>query len=465
MDGSTFLCRTLDNSPLASPSYPYPSSKVTTSSNSVVPDASAAALEAHRYQEDEKGLRARHLLLQQRHQADDHDSLVAAAMAKASSNLMANGQFHVNQDAFLYQRALLERQTPLTGLPPDRAGVAQKPALSVSTKDTKGAALSPHEDSTESEGSESDRDEAASKGKNEDADVPKDDDMNYSSKHRPYFDGSLYPDPPTTDEESGEEDEDIKLPMHRRKPAEPFPQKLYRIIEEAKMNGEENIISFFSHGRAFGIHKPRKFIEVIMPKYFATERMSSFQRQLNLCKYRNVCGTAVCFVRQHGWSLLTPLPIVSLLLIVASDGFRRISDGRDKGGFYHEFFLEGRKGLLKKIKRKNTRVPKAKKGDTARSKRISKSKAPTANHGMDSAMPSYPTLQQMLMMSRGSLPVQGSLLGMGGGMTSYGSFNGPSSPARGQMLSTMGAPGAGNDILYGGSPFGAQSYMGCAPPM
>jgi hypothetical protein len=308
--------------------------------------------------------------------------------------------------------------------------MAQKPALSAGTKDTKGAALSPHEDSTESEGSESDSGEAAPKGENEDADVPKDDDMNYSSKHRPYFDGSLFPDPPTTDEESGEEDEDPKLPMHRRKPAEPFPQKLYRIIEEAKMNGEENVISFFSHGRAFGIHKPRKFIEVIMPKYFATERMSSFQRQLNLY------------------------------------GFRRIADGRDKGGFYHEFFLEGRKGLLKKIKRKKTPVTKAKKGDIARIKRTSKSKAPTADHGMDSTMASYPTLQQMLMMSRGNLlPVQGALLGMGVGMASSGSFNGPTSPFRGPMLSTMGAPRAGNDILYGGSPFGAQSYMGSAQPM
>jgi hypothetical protein len=39
-------------------------------------------------------------------------------------------------------------------------------------------------------------------------------------------------------------------------------------------------------------------------------------------------------------------------LLLIPDGFRRITDGRDKGGYFHEFFLKGRKGLCKKIKRK-----------------------------------------------------------------------------------------------------------------
>ena len=53
-------------------------------------------------------------------------------------------------------------------------------------------------------------------------------------------------------------------------------------------------------GRAFCIHRPRRFISDIMPRYFSTTRMSSFQRQLNLY------------------------------------GFRRITEGRDKGGYFHE---------------------------------------------------------------------------------------------------------------------------------
>ena len=45
-----------------------------------------------------------------------------------------------------------------------------------------------------------------------------------------------------------------------------------------------------------------------------------------------------------------------LTLFSFSDGFRRITEGRDKAGYFHEYFLKGRKGLCKKIQRK--KVPK-----------------------------------------------------------------------------------------------------------
>jgi len=131
-----------------------------------------------------------------------------------------------------------------------------------------------------------------------------------------YYDGSSLPVPEC---EEGEEDTDNDEETSRKSKGgiiEPFPTKLFRIIEDAEKDGRDDIISFFSHGRAFAIHKPRVFVSQLMPDYFSTSRMSSFQRQLNLY------------------------------------GFRRITDGRDKGGYFHEFFLKGRKGLCKKIKRK-----------------------------------------------------------------------------------------------------------------
>ena len=118
---------------------------------------------------------------------------------------------------------------------------------------------------------------------------------------------------------SDEKDEDRKMPAISGI-TENFPVKLYRMIEEAEKEGKDDIISFLSHGRAFAIHKPRQFVSEIMPKYFTTTRMSSFQRQLNLY------------------------------------GFRRITEGSDKGGYFHEFFLKGIKKLCKKIKRKKTSV-------------------------------------------------------------------------------------------------------------
>lgn len=61
-----------------------------------------------------------------------------------------------------------------------------------------------------------------------------------------------------------------------------FPLKLYRMLERAERNRQEEIISFIDDGKAFAIHKPRAFETDIMPSYFNSHRMSSFQRQLNI---------------------------------------------------------------------------------------------------------------------------------------------------------------------------------------
>jgi hypothetical protein len=94
-----------------------------------------------------------------------------------------------------------------------------------------------------------------------------------------------------------------------------FPHKLYRMLEEAEKNDQEDVLSFSPDGRAFVIHQPSKFMEDIMPRYFKTTRMLSFQHQLHIY------------------------------------GFRRVAKGCDKGGYYHKFFLKGRKEFVAKITR------------------------------------------------------------------------------------------------------------------
>ena len=96
---------------------------------------------------------------------------------------------------------------------------------------------------------------------------------------------------------------------------EPFPEKLHRMLDGVEREGLSDVVSFFSHGRAFAIHKPRRFVSEIMPRFFRQSRLTSFQRQLNLY------------------------------------GFRRISQGPDNGGYYHELFLKGRVGLCVNMKR------------------------------------------------------------------------------------------------------------------
>mmetsp|Transcript_20421 Transcript_20421/g.30305 ORF Transcript_20421/g.30305 Transcript_20421/m.30305 type:complete len:340 (-) Transcript_20421:89-1108(-) len=96
---------------------------------------------------------------------------------------------------------------------------------------------------------------------------------------------------------------------------EPFPEKLHRLLSEVEEKKQDDIIGFFSHGRAFAIHDREGFVEEIMPKYFKQSRLSSFQRQLNLY------------------------------------GFTRITSGPDLGGYYHELFLKGRASLAIHMRR------------------------------------------------------------------------------------------------------------------
>lgn len=95
--------------------------------------------------------------------------------------------------------------------------------------------------------------------------------------------------------------------------AMPFPQKLHKILDQG-LHAE--IISWAPHGRCLLFHKPKLFVEIVLPKYFDTTKMTSFKRQLNL----------------YGFT-------------------RLLSDGIDKGGYYHEKFLRSKSELCKLIKR------------------------------------------------------------------------------------------------------------------
>lgn len=125
-------------------------------------------------------------------------------------------------------------------------------------------------------------------------------------KSSPYIDASAMADPP-----------EFELARRRTRGGvtEPFPEKLHRMLLEIEKDGNAHIISFFPHGRAFGIHDTDQFEEKIMPKYYKQSRLSSFQRQLNLY------------------------------------GFTRIVSGPDSGGYYHELFLKGRPALCTHMRR------------------------------------------------------------------------------------------------------------------
>lgn len=108
--------------------------------------------------------------------------------------------------------------------------------------------------------------------------------------------------------------------LNTKQKRETFPLKLYRILYEAEENGHADIISFLPHGESFRVHKPKEFMSLVMPKYFAVGRMNTFHKQLNLYN------------------------------------FKRITTGPEKGAYYHKKFAKGKRHQCNRIKRKKITV-------------------------------------------------------------------------------------------------------------
>ena len=124
----------------------------------------------------------------------------------------------------------------------------------------------------------------------------------------------------------------LTMPGDRRRKGRTgtFPQKLHQMLSDLeRQEGGVEIASFLPHGRAFAIHKPRDFVKHVMPKYFRMSRFSSFQRQLNLYD------------------------------------FQRITEGPDKGSYYHELFVQGRPILSTMMKRNKIKGVKKNKNNDA----------------------------------------------------------------------------------------------------
>ncbi len=105
---------------------------------------------------------------------------------------------------------------------------------------------------------------------------------------------------------------------------EKFPLKLLALLDNAERKDISHIISWRTHGRAFKVHNSKEFCTTVMPIHFNQSKISSFFRQLYLY------------------------------------GFRRITQGRDKGAYYHERFLRGMAPIAQQMVRQRIKGTKVK---------------------------------------------------------------------------------------------------------
>lgn len=95
---------------------------------------------------------------------------------------------------------------------------------------------------------------------------------------------------------------------------QPFPFKVYEMLEHADANGFADIVSWNKEGNGFMVHNKERFTKEIVPKYYNQTRYKSFQRQLSLY------------------------------------GFQRTTTGANKGLRYHEKLRRGMKHLCREMK-------------------------------------------------------------------------------------------------------------------
>jgi hypothetical protein len=65
----------------------------------------------------------------------------------------------------------------------------------------------------------------------------------------------------------------------------PFLWKLHEMLDDVEQTGNQHIVSWLEHGRAFRVHRPKSFVQKIVPYYFRQSKYKSFQRQLELYEF------------------------------------------------------------------------------------------------------------------------------------------------------------------------------------
>jgi hypothetical protein len=76
-----------------------------------------------------------------------------------------------------------------------------------------------------------------------------------------------------------------RVSTRRLEPRTPFLLKLHEMLDNVERTGNQHIVSWLPHGRAFKVYRQQSFVKKIIPYYFNQSKYKSFQRQLHLYEF------------------------------------------------------------------------------------------------------------------------------------------------------------------------------------
>lgn len=120
----------------------------------------------------------------------------------------------------------------------------------------------------------------------------------------------------------GEDSADYGFPPARGGRGAPsmFPRKLFQILCET----DPTVVGWDTDGESFHIAKLEKFVEEVMPQFYRHNKLTSFQRQLNLYGelqeelQTSRCIAKVCIGRCLKWHARQFCMYTSVVLILIS---------------------------------------------------------------------------------------------------------------------------------------------------
>jgi hypothetical protein len=112
--------------------------------------------------------------------------------------------------------------------------------------------------------------------------------------------------PPPKSQESSTQQQQTSSPDGKddganksREVRQPFPCKVYEMLEDAEDKDFADIVSWNKEGNGFTVHNKDRFTKEIVPKYFNQTRYKSFQRQLSLYGFERATKGTIKGLRYH----------------------------------------------------------------------------------------------------------------------------------------------------------------------